>query len=350
MPSLRSAAIKLAYEVPKLRGHILPLIEKMAISKDTEDFVEWALNTQQPMNPRAVQKFIEGKLRIETKPPKQKRQGPRFQEGDRVEVDVSKHKDAETLEVYKQFDGQVGTVTGVSGMDAIVRMDRGGDITFPLAQKSRGVGLMKFTPAFVAKGNGPIEMIYIAGGQPTKDQQMVVKYYSDRAKGGEKRSANYYTGYVFSAYMAQGGGWYFQAAPQQRMQVGGGADKGFLWRSFNPGKGKVFYIGIQGKRPSGWKDQIDQIRAQAQAVTASEKMAWEFVPRNLLPVWDKLIQKNLLKWRSHEDLRDAAIELANEYVEEEAFEEDDYMEALQDFATELEEYTWKRFGKIFKLV
>jgi len=272
MSDLRSAAIKLAHGDPSLRPLLLPLIKKMAISKDTEDFVEWALNTQQPMNPRAVQRFVEGKLRIETKPPMQKRPGPRFQEGDRVEVNVSKHKDADTIEVYKQFDAQVGTVTGVSGMDAVVKMDRGGaEVTFPLAQKSRGVGLMKYTPNFVAKGKGPIEMIYIAGGSATKDQQMVVKYYTDRSKGGEKRSANYYTGYVFTANMAKGGGWYFRAAPQQRMQVGGGADKGFLWRSFNPGKGKVFYIGLQGKRPSGWKDQLDQIRAQAEAVTASEK-------------------------------------------------------------------------------
>jgi hypothetical protein len=267
MPSLRSAAIRLAYRVPALRTHLLPLIEKMAVSKETEDFVEWALNTQQPMNPRAVQRFVEGTLRIETKPPVQRRTGPRFQEGDRIEVDVSKHKDASTISVYQEYDGQVGTVTGADRNDALVKMDSGGPpVRFPGAQSWRGVGLKKYTPNWVAKGKGPIEMIYIAGGKPTKEQQMVVKYYTDRAKGGEKRSMNYYTGYVFAANMASGGGWYFRAAPQQRMQMGAGADKGFLWRSFNPGKGKVFYIGLQGRRPSGWLDELDQIRAAAEAV------------------------------------------------------------------------------------
>lgn len=80
---------------------------------------------------------------------------------------------------------------------------------------------------------------------------------------------NYYTGYVFSANFAKGGGWYFRAAPQQRMQVGGGAEQGFLWRTFNPAKGKVLYLGLLNRRPSNWEAQLDEIRAAAGAAVGS---------------------------------------------------------------------------------
>ena len=102
--SLRKKLIRLAHDKPELRAKLKPQIlalanpsrvasfGKVAIKPETEDFIEWALNTQSPMSPNEIEAFVNRQLGIKTSQPVKKRPGPRFQRGDQVEIKKDKHK------------------------------------------------------------------------------------------------------------------------------------------------------------------------------------------------------------------------------------------------------------------
>jgi ribosomal protein L21E len=203
---------------------------------------------------------------MEIKPPIQKRTGPRFQIGDMVEITASKHKDPETKGVYDMYNGRVGEVVAVNGMDADVRMESGSRevITFPKAQSPRGVGIYKYTAPFELEGSAAIEMVYLAGGEVTDEQKVVVEAYKARGRNHEKRPGYYYSGHAFTARLNAAGQVYFGMNPQQRLRVDV-AEGGFMARSFNPSKGDVIYIGLVGRRPTSWKSELDAIRTESMA-------------------------------------------------------------------------------------
>jgi ribosomal protein L21E len=275
---LRQRLIRVASQLPKgsaERRQVLALLtpdtlrNKVAVNQKTQDFVEWVTNTDPvPMTEAEIVKFVKGTLRMEIKPPVQKREGARFQVGDRVQVKKDKHKDEATSGPYIEFNGKIGTVVGVDGLDALVKMDSGPSepVRFVGALKPRGVGLFKYTPAFVMEGSVAIEMVYYmdAEADVKEEQAVVVNQYMNRARQGEKRSMNYYTGHLFNARLNQAGQVYFQMFPQQRVEVDPESEAGFLARSFNPSKGKVLYIGrLNTDRPSGWEGELEKMRATA---------------------------------------------------------------------------------------
>lgn len=275
---LRQRLIRVASQLPKgsaERRQVLALLapdtlrSKVAVNQKTQDFVEWVVNTDPvPMSEAEIVKFVKGTLRMEIKPPIQKREGPRFQPGDRVQVKKDKHKDEATSGPYIEFNGKIGTVVTVEGQDALVKMDSGPSepVRFIGALKPRGVGLFKYTPAFVMEGSVAVEMVYYmdAEADVKEEQAVVVEQYMGRARQGEKRSMNYYTGHLFNARLNQAGQVYFQMFPQQRVEVDPESEGGFLARSFNPSKGKVLYIGrLNTDRPTGWEKELADMRAKA---------------------------------------------------------------------------------------
>jgi len=275
---LRQRLIRVASQLPKgsaERRQVLALLapdtlrSKVAVNQKTQDFVEWVVNTDPvPMSEAEIVKFVKGTLRMEIKPPIQKREGPRFQPGDRVKVQKDKHKDEATSGPYIEFNGKIGTVVTVEGQDALVKMDSGPSepVRFIGALKPRGVGLFKYTPAFVMEGSVAVEMVYYmdAEADVKEEQAVVVEQYMGRARQGEKRSMNYYTGHLFNARLNQAGQVYFQMFPQQRVEVDPESEGGFLARSFNPSKGKVLYIGrLNTDRPTGWEKELADMRAKA---------------------------------------------------------------------------------------
>jgi len=238
--------------------------EKQAINQVTKDFIEWAVN-QPVMSQNEVIRALKRAGLKEILPPIKREKGkPRFAVGDDVYVRADKHpSSADTYEIYKENDGKVGVVVGVEGMAVFVQFKSGQPVQFPDGMKPRGIGLYKYTPAFVMQGSKKIEIIYFAGGKPTKDQQVAVQQYMGRGRSVAK-SANYYTGHAFSARYAKDGTVYFQLFPQQRRQVDpqkGPSEAGYAVRSFNPSKGQVHYLGIFGKRPRGWEQELDDMRA-----------------------------------------------------------------------------------------
>jgi len=272
---LRKQLIRVAHANPGyIRDQLLQLIRggdgqvKTALSQDTVDFAEWALN-QPPMSPAEVQNYVQGALKIKTLPPIKKRQGPRWQVGDRVRVKASSHKNPETAEVYLQYDGKIGTVVQASaskhdGGDIVVDLDGGpSGVVFPGAEAYRGVGLSTYNPPKVSKGSPMVEIIYKAGKKPTPDQVVQAQNYMAGGRPGETRIGQYYSGSVHKAAINAKGQYYFTALPQQRMTLDPAQFRSYDWRSFNPSIGKVFYIGIMGRRPSNWQRELEGMRAEA---------------------------------------------------------------------------------------
>lgn len=279
--NLRKKLLRLAHENPESRTKIFPILArldprlallaskeegkkqagaKVAIAKDTEDFIRWVVSTQGPMSSTEVEAFVSRTLGIKTSPPVKKRTGSRFQRGDSVLIKAGKHTAAKfDRSNYDRFDGKIGTVTEVDGSDAMVAFKgERADVRFPGAQSPRGVGIYKYTKPYTITGSSKIEMIYNAGGKATPDQKVIVDAYRGRGRETEKRPVNYYTGHVVMASTGANG-YYFRGFPQQRLEVDPQSEAGFQARTFNPAFGEVLYIGIMNSRPSNWKAELERM-------------------------------------------------------------------------------------------
>jgi len=250
----------------------LAAVTKEAISKETEQFVGWCAN-QKPMTKMEVIRELKKAGVKEILPPREKRKGPRFQTGDTVLISVSKHKDESTIEPYKENDGKVGTVVGTDTAGASVQFKSGQPVMFPDAQKTRGVGIYRYTPPFTMEGSKKLELVYISEKPAKPDRLIIVEQYLGRGKN-RKLKAPYFTGHAFTARYNKAGGVYFSLFPQQRLHVdpqGGKTEAGFAATSINPEKGKLLYMGVFNKRPSNWKKELEILQsANVPAMTASE--------------------------------------------------------------------------------
>lgn len=265
----RKAALK---ALAKMGYDLQASVGKTAVKPETEDFVRWVMSTQAPLSPGEVETFVNRTLGIKTNPPVKRRSGPRYQRGDQVQIVFAKHKDRNSdAGPYKRFNGKIGTVTEINESDKSCMVAFKGEpapVRFEGALKTRGVGIYKYTPPYTITGSAKIEMIYDAGGKSTPDAKVVVDAYMGRAKGTEKRAANYYTGHVVFAAMG-GKGFYFRGFPQQRMDVDPQSEAGFKPRTFNPSLGKVLYIGVFNSRPSKWKSELANMDQAAEANDAA---------------------------------------------------------------------------------
>lgn len=268
-----------------IRNRLIKRIAAEAAEKSTTaEFAEWAMNAERhAKDPRYVRRFIES-IGVETREPVSKRPGPRFRDGDMVEIKAANHKDLSTVGPYTQYDKKIGVVTDVDGFDALVQFK--GEpvpIRFPGALSPRGVGIYKYTPPIEIK-SPKIEIVYIGGsvGKASPEQKIVVNDYINRGLTGE-RSVFYYSGYPAMASTGSKG-WYFKMAPQQRVDLS--SEAGNKWRAFNPSQGEIFYIGKVGKRPPGWESILEVVRERAQAeegeISAIAKKA--ALPSKVIPI------------------------------------------------------------------
>lgn len=274
--SLRKKLIRQASEHPETRARIFPILRKMGVAvpvtvgaeavakqakagqKEFGDFV--ATFHPVPMSPNEVEAFINVALKIKTSPPVGGGpKGPRYKKGDLVEICADKHKEPATLGPYKEFDKKTGIVEEVDGMDVLVKIRGESDaaVRFPNGMKPRGVGIYKFTPAYTVTGSPSFEMYYEASGEAGESVEATA--YLGRSKGTAKRDLQYYTGSVVLASTGERG-FYFRGFPQQRMRVEGGSscsgEGGYRPTTWNPSVGKVFYMGLLGKRPGGWEEKL----------------------------------------------------------------------------------------------
>lgn len=269
--TLRKKLIQAAYQNPAIRQETLAAVEKLAgqdkvaISEATEAFRRWAISTQAPMSPGEVESFVNRQLGKPTMAPVTKRPGARFQKGDSVEIKKDKHKDARfDIGPYQLYNGKIGTVSDSDGMDVLVSFPGQTEpVRFPGGQSAKGVGIYAYKEMKEVVGSQKFEMVYLADptSKATDEQIRVVEVYVSRGRT-EKRPTDYYTGFASFASTSKEGQFYFKAQPQQRMRIDPAAEAGYEFRTFNPTKGKVFYIGLFGKRPSNWEEQLEDFESK----------------------------------------------------------------------------------------
>ena len=280
----RSAMIRKAHSLPKgdeERRQILATIKeadlaKEAMKKGTEDFIEWVLMTQQdnPWSESQAERFLESKTGREPAPPPEKgkstmKRGP-LQEGEKVRVDARKLADGgqNDPDMVAQYDNRVGLIDKVTPEGLLVKFYKGnkerpsdelsGDkhlfIGFASGKKT---SLYRWTPKSVLDeregGQGTqFEAVYLRDKSTRIDTRRVeeVEAYIDRgSQRGESRSRVYYSGYLAKFAYNQKGQLYFRLNAQQRTD----------WTSLNPKKGKLLYLGVMNKRPSGWKAEAAEL-------------------------------------------------------------------------------------------
>jgi len=274
----RSAMIRLASSLPagsEERRHILSAlsereasVEKVAISEDTENFIEWVLATQSKMNPNAVVNFIEKKTGLEPKQPAAKkpaRRGP-LQLGETVLVNERKNTNPLNVDACKAYHNRVGMVEKIGDEGLTIAFYKG-DNEHPSTELSgdkqyfdglgsgKTTGLYRWTPkpAYAESGDGSrrmFEVVYLRAGQSVDQRSMEqIEQYVDRGtQKGENRNRAYYSGRIINLAISKKGQPYFSMAVQQRDRP----------VHMNPVEGKVLYIGPIGGRPSGWeRDAIE---------------------------------------------------------------------------------------------
>ena len=269
--------VKLGNTNPELRDHIRPVLdeisgkeanfEKIAFSEEARQFVSWVfMVSQDSLSTKDMVRFFERNYDMEVQEPATKRPGSRFQKGDRVRVDASKHKDGDTLDIYQEFNNQVGTVVSSSdddaslGEDVMVVLDKGSSapVRFPRSNKSRNTGLVSNNVNEPKKdrGGSVLEMVYLSDKTrlPSPQQIAAVEAYTQKGKAkGEDRSSNYYTGLPSWMGLTKEDHVIVRiSTPQRPYPV-----------SINPNKGQILYLGTQGKRPSGWKKDYEKRVAEA---------------------------------------------------------------------------------------
>ena len=279
----RSALIHLASTLPKgseERRAILAGLSKNSTRKEaSDDFASYILNTTggNPIPVGEVEAFIKG-IGAPVYTGGAKRMKPRFREGKRYCIKAEKHtgKFPEpvladgTPTTYRSLDRKFGVVIddggGVKGGDLTMKMKNGKVVTFPQVQEQyRNVGIGAATDYSKMKGYGPIEIIYKAdpSREPPAEQKQIAAEYIERGEAkGQKRSLNYYSGFVLHGANGRNG-FYFRVMAQQRLS-GDPCDETYGIRGFNPTDGQVLYIGIRGRgRPRGWEIEWAEMKEAA---------------------------------------------------------------------------------------
>ena len=277
MSTLRSDLIRLASELSPGDPMRLAVIKLLA-GKEDQDFVEWCVNSRDDKMSAGEMKRAFEQLGVKFLPWPKRRSGPRYQPGDKVVVDKTKHnlKKFDTPElraVYDKYHRKTGVVQKVdsTSLSVWVRLDGvSGDVMFPGALSKSRIGLMKFSPPYDAspKVKTHTEIVYFAGGKSQSDDQMhSVQLYIDRGEASktEQRSMNRYSGYIYAALISSKGPLVRMGAQQRMRIVDGQPMDGHDWRSFSANTGSFFYIGKVGQRPSGWKEELASQREQAKA-------------------------------------------------------------------------------------
>jgi len=217
---------------------------------------------------RDMVKFIERGWGIEVKEPKGKKPKGvlRWEKGDKCRIDTKSHNNETTLDIYEEFEGQEGIIIETEEQDPSLKKGKYGDVMarfngkevrLPEAQKGSYIGIKKPEFKFQDDGRDHIEAIYTRdpSGTASPEQIAIAEAYVLRGeRRGEDRSFKYYTGPPISMVTRSSG-----------VQLGFlCAQRNFDFRSFNPAKGKLLYLGKRNKRPSSWKNEYADMIREAQ--------------------------------------------------------------------------------------
>lgn len=264
---LRSRLLRLAGDLPvgsHDRRQILSLlapkskVAKIAMKKDTEAFVAWALQKDDIMGVNQVQRFLEKVTGREPTPAGAgvpAKRGP-LEIGQAVKVDMHNNTNPLNTDVCEQHDRQIGVVDGKTSEGLTIRFENGQAAYFEGHASGKSTGLLRHTSREdYQKGVSKfilVEIVYLKGGTqtpPLRDTIALQEYVERGLARGESRSDIYQTGWVAKFALNKQGQMYFGLDSQQRAHP----------TNISPSKGKMLYIGIAGKRPGGWKAEAAQM-------------------------------------------------------------------------------------------
>jgi hypothetical protein len=266
--------IRTASSLPKGSEERRALIAaiKIAVSPDTEDFVEWVLATQSPMTESEMVRFLEAKLgRTPTPAPAKGQSGRKsgaLEIGEKVSIDKTRNTNTLNTDACEQYHNRVAMVAEKTTEGLVLQFYRGNTDIFSeeLTNEKQffngfasgaKTGLYRYTPksayveANVTKGI-LFECVYLKGGTNVdlRRKEQIEDYVNKGTLQGETRSTVYYTGNIGTFAENQQGEVYFSIVAQQRDTTA---------TTMNPKKGRLLYIGIAGKRPGGWKEEAVEL-------------------------------------------------------------------------------------------
>lgn len=233
-------------------------IEKIAISQETQQFIEWVLMRNEEVSPVNVIKFLERQNIpfMETKPSKR---GLPLAKGEMVQIKAEKCKRGDLLDLLKPVNEEIATVIETDGDDVILDFAKPGlkNMRIDGGVVGPDVGLYRYTPAEAALSDGRnsklFEVVYIADKNakpPSPENIKMVQDYIDKGlANGENRQRCYYTGLILGIYESKEGHQFFKIFSQQRDHFP---------RALNPYKGIVLYIGRLNQRPN-WKSDYQKM-------------------------------------------------------------------------------------------
>lgn len=254
---LRCKVIRLAHANPILRPHLLPLLKEADLrqkpaARDTMDFVTWALKSQDPIPTNRVIDFLERMGVEQVVDSGENKRGKPLAKGELVEIQA-KNAPSDLRDLLEPHDLKKGNIVDVDGNDVVIKLQAG-----PLLRVPGGVNAGKASGVYRTsqmEDQGSmkhIEVVYLAANERKPSGvaiQVLQKYVENGMAAGEDRSENYFSGFVPGWKVSKDGNPYFMLWSQQR----GGRP-----RTLSPNKGTVYYIGIVGRRPAGWQDELER--------------------------------------------------------------------------------------------
>lgn len=249
-------------------GHEAKAEIKIAKSVDTEIFINWALR-QKRMSADAAQRILEQKLGTEPEQPADgpstRKTGP-LRKGETVLVNAHNNTNPSNVDACKDYHNRVGVVEDINSDGLTIAFYRGdnehpstdlsGDKQFFDGTTSgKATGLYRWTPKPAYQGGIEkrvmLEAIYLRAGEQVdlRSREQIQQYIEKGQNVGENRSDVYYSGPIGKFAIGKDGTMYFAFSAQQRDRP----------TSINPEKGKLFYLGVLGKRPGGWMQDAIQM-------------------------------------------------------------------------------------------
>lgn len=226
-------------------------------AQQTERFVQWAIARDKIYRPEDVRIQLERLTGLElSEAPSTKTTGP-LTVGESVQIKGDNCSDETNEEQALEFNGQFGRVDSVDAQGFVVLMSTGEKVRFNGHKTGKTTGVYRGTPPEESKGNlrsrKEVEIVYLSEGSssPSPFDLRKMQEFLDRGHSkGESRSLNYLVGPVVKLALSKSGSFYFQMLASQR-------DGAF--RTISPNKGKVLYVGLRGKRPSGWEQEASEL-------------------------------------------------------------------------------------------
>lgn len=242
-------------------GETMMSIDRKAFTDESADFVQWCLMKKDRVSASGAERFLE-KLGLEKQiavPGAGPKRGP-LELGELVRVDKTKNTDSANVDACEKYHDHVGNIFDVNPGNVVVQFPNHERVQFIGNTSGASTGLYRHSPAEMADkpGRAVIEVVYVSdktAPPPSADRiEMVREYVEKGLATGESRVDIYYTGLPFK--MADGkSGFYFSFFPTQRSTPISGAYP----RSINPTKGDLYYLGVLGHRPGGWKAEYEKM-------------------------------------------------------------------------------------------